>query len=222
MLEVQVAGLSGIVQLTVDAEGPVFSEISPADKVYLGSQSVKIKFLVTDNDSGLAYDGELDYGTGDNDPRPYNTDGDQLRSEPRSMPNGAARDIDVNFHGSDVSAQGTRGWRQRGNVEGVSYALDMNTTADSGSSYDWYVSAKDRAGNTNRTDSGASDKNFTVTIDVASPEFKDAFTGIAYDADKKTEVVDRSSILVTFKDTDDDSDALSSADADKFLVAGHT
>ena len=227
VLEVEVGGLGGIVRLTVDAKGPVFSEISPDDKVYRGSQSVKIKFLVTDNDSGLAYDGELDYGTGDNDPRPYNTDGDQLRSEPRSVGAGAnlgaARDIDVVFNEKDVSAQGTRGWKRRGSVEGVSYAMDMNTTALPGT-YAWYLEATDRAGNTDRTDADggtSGDQDFTVTVDVASPEFKDARTGIAYDADKKTETVDRSSIAVTFKDTDGDFDAINDADFAKFLVEGH-
>ena len=227
VLRIEVEGLSSIVELTVDAKGPEFSEISPDDGVFRGSQSVKIKFLVTDNDSGLAYDGELDYSQGDNDPRPYNTDGDQHRSEPRSTATGASRDINVQFNGDDpeddVSDDGSRGWKRRGNVDGVSYAMDMNVVADPGV-YPWYLEATDRAGNTARTDanSGKSgDQDFTVTVDVASPEFKDARTGIAYDADKKTEIVDRSSIAVTFKDTDGDFDALSDADADKFLVEGH-
>ena len=224
-LTVTVAGQSGIINLTVDGEGPDFSEIFPSDGTYLGSQSVKIRFLVTDNDSGLAHDGEYDYTQGDFDPRPYNVDGDNAQStEPRSVADGGSADIKVMLDGDDVDDAGNNGWRQRGSTPGVSYFLDMTTSKDPGS-YKWYLVAEDRAGNSARTDADSSKsdpQDFGITVDVASPEFKDARTGIAYDANKKTEIVDRSSIAVTFEDTDNNLDALSDADFEKFLVEGHT
>ena len=130
-LTVTVAGVSGSVQLTVDAEGPEFSEISPADGIFINSQTVKFRFVVADTDSGLAHDGELDYSRGDDDARAVNGDDDNFTSgEPRTALTslGEARDIDVMFLGSDQSALGTSGWRQRGGRPGVSYFVDMAVT----------------------------------------------------------------------------------------------
>ena len=135
-LRITVDGVQGSVDILVDAEGPEFSEISPEDSVYLGSTSVKFRFVVTDEDSGLRHDGELDYTRGDLDARAFNMDDDQFTNgEPRSMADGAAEDIDVRLggtplradgdNGDDMSKYGSSGWSQRGGRAGVSYFLDM-------------------------------------------------------------------------------------------------
>ena len=220
-LTITVAGVFGSVTLTVDAEGPDFSEIFPENNAYISSNTVKIRFLVTDSDSGLAHDGELDYSRGDTDPRAYNTDDDNnTTSEPRSEDNGQARDIDVELDGGDKSGQGSNGWRQRGARAGVSYFMDMAVTNVDGGSNPWYLEAKDRVGNMARTDADENkdgDQDFSLTVDVSSPEFRSARTGISYDPAKKKEIVDRSSIAVTFEDAGG-LDAVKDVDYSKFLV----
>ncbi len=220
-LTVTVAGTAGSVVLKVDAEGPEFSEISPEHKAPLSSQTVKFRFVVTDSDSGLAHDGELDYRRGDRDARAINGDDDNFTTgEPRSVTGGAARDIDVDLSG-DQSDKGTSRWQQRGGRAGVSYFLDMAVTNVREGSHNWQLSATDRAGNKETTDSDPDengDQPFKLTVDVSSPEFQEARTGISYDTSKKTEVVDRSYIAVTFKDARGTLDAVKDVDHSKFLV----
>ncbi len=221
-LTITVAGVAGSVRVTVDADGPEFTEISPDNDAKLSSQTVKIRFVVTDEDSGLAHDGEL-APSPDTDPEAVNTDGDNFTSsEPRSVaePNGAARDIKVMLDYDEKSADGNSGWRDRGSRPGVSYFLDMAITNVDPGSNPWYLKATDRAGNTARTDADPSkddDQAFNLVVDVSSPEFRDARTGISYDPDKKKEIVDRSFIAVTFEDIGG-PDAVMNVDADKFLV----
>ena len=226
-LTITVAGVSGSVTIVVDAEGPEFTEISPEHGAKISSQTVKFRFVVSDSDSGLAHDGELDYSRGDHDARAFNSDNDNFTTtEPRATddPLGASRDIQVMMLGSrpngDQSASGSSGWRERGGRPGVSYFLDMAVTNVGEGSNPWYLQATDRAGNTARTDSNSSkddDQDFSLIVDVASPEFKDARTGISYDPDKNKEIVNRSYIAVTFEDTES-LDAVMNIDASKFLV----
>ena len=225
-LTITVAGVSGSVMLKVDAEGPEFTEISPADGDQASSATVKFRFVATDSDSGLAHDGELDYTRGDRDARAFNTDGDNFSDgEPRSDGDGSARDISVLLDGDDESASGNSGWRLRGNRPGVSYFLDMAVTDVGAGAHTWQLEAADRAGNTTTTDSDSDkpgDQPFDLIVDVASPEFKDARTGISFDESKKREIVDRSSIAVTFSDRDNAFDAVKDVDIAKFLVEDNT
>ncbi len=225
-LTITVTGVTGSIQVTVDGEGPEFTEISPADKTHLGSQTVKFRFVVTDDGSGLAHDGELDYSRGDLDARAHNKDNDNFTTgEPRAAEagDGASRDIEVRFSGKEESKAGTSGWRQRGGRPGVSYFLDMAITNVPEEEHGWHLMATDRAGNTARTDSD-SDKSgpqdFTLTVDVSNPEFRSARTGISYDTSKGREVVDRSSIAIIFEEGDGSLDSVQNIDADKFLVDG--
>ena len=218
-LTVTVAGLTGSVNLTVDAKGPEFSEISPSDNAYISSNTVKFRFVVTDNDSGLAHDGELDYSRGDLDARAYDTDGDgSTTSEPRSEEDGAAAAIDLDL-GGDKSAQGTNGWRQRGDraASPTSWTWPSPAFCPRSTSGTWRPPTARATPSAPR--SATRKPDFTLTVDVSSPEFKEAFTGISYDANKKTEIVDRSSILVTFEDAND-LDAVKDVDHTKFLVEG--
>ena len=223
-LTITVAGVAGSVTLKVDAAGPQFSDIAPEHKAYVSSNTVKFRFVVTDSDSGLAHDGELDYIRGDRDARAFNTDGDgNITTEPRSNANGSARDISV-MVGSERSGDGSNGWRVRpsGGRPGVSYFLDMAVTGLEAGDNDWYMTAKDRAGNVTRTDADENkDKkqDFELIVDVSSSEFRDARTGISYDDSKKTEVVNRSYIALTFEDANG-LDAVTAVDHSKFLVEG--
>ena len=232
-LTITVAGVSGSVMLTVDADGPEFSEISPADGDQASSATVKFRFVVSDSDSGLAHDGELDYTEGDRDARAYNTDDDNFTTgEPRSNANGSAQDIGVLFGASetltsadDQSMAGSSGWNQRGSRAGVSYFLDMAVTGVLHGTHYWRLTATDRAGNTTSTDSDSDESGpqpFELVVDVASPEFKDARTGISFDESKKREIVDRSSIAVTFTDRNSNFDAVRNVDIAKFLVEDNT
>ena len=233
-LTITVAGVSGSVTLEVDAEGPDFSEVFPNDGDFLSSPTVKFRFAVTDSDSGLAHDGELDYSRGDTDARAINGDNDNfLSGEPRSMDGGATRDIKVllgatqplNNVSDDQSEAGNSSWSQRGDRPGVSYFLDMSVTGQDEIRYYWQLSATDRAGNTTETDSDSDESGaqpYQLFVDSTSPEFKDARTGISFDEDKRTEIVDRSSIAVTFNDRNKNFDAVTGVDIDKFLVEGNT
>ena len=230
-LTVTVAGVTGVISLTVDAEGPEFSNISPENGVYRSSQTMLFRFRVADADSGLAYDGELDYTRGDKDARAFNTDGDNTTEEPRSLAGdtvGASRDVQVMLDTGDGhkdrSAAGSNGWRQTtGQPRGVSYDMSMAVTDVGEDTHEWYLKATDRAGNTVRTDADDSndkDDDFKFTVDVSSPEFGDARTGISYDTAKREEIVDRASILVVFEDSRSGQDAVQTVDASKFLVEG--
>ena len=228
-LTITVSGLTGSVTLKVDADGPDFSEISPEHGAYISSQTVKFRFVVADTDSGLAHDGELDYTRGDRDARAFNTDDDNYTTgEPRSMSDGKSHDIRVVFGtdadgvgGKDEGAAGTSGWRQRGGRPGVSYFQDMAVTNRDEATHYWYLEATDRAGNTAKTEANDDGDPFRLVVDVSNPEFRDARTGISFDTSKRREVVDRSSIAVTFEDKDS-LDALKDVDIDKFLVDGNT
>ena len=81
----------------------------------------------------------------------------------------------------------------------------------------WQLIATDRAGNTAETEANDDRDEFKLTVDVSSPEFEDARTGISYDPDKKREIVNRSYIAVTFKDSDS-LDPVKDIDPSKFLV----
>ena len=229
-LRVTVAGVQGSVDLVVDAEGPEFDEgeTAPEDGVYLGSTSIKFRFVVSDTDSGLRHDGELDYTRGDLDARAFNMDDDQFTTgEPRSVEDtGAAADISVIFGsngegegGEDMSKYGSNGWRQLGDRAGVSYLMNMSIGGQAEGIHYWYLEAKDRAGNTTRTDADDDPReDYRLWVDVSNPEFKDARTGISYDTDDRKEIVDRSSIAVTFEEGDGGLDSVMNIDADKFLV----
>ena len=223
-LTITVTGVTGSITITVDGEGPEFSEIFPADKHHLGSQTVKFRFVATDGDSGLAHDGELDYTEGDSDARAYNWDDDNFTTgEPRAVEGGGGESlyIKVMFGGEERSNAGTSGWKQRGGRPGVSYFLDMAITGVNEGSHGWHLMATDRAGNTTQTDSD-SDKSgpqdYTLVVDVSNPEFRSARTGISYNLDKGREVSDPSSIALIFEEGDGGFDSVQNIDVDKFLV----
>ena len=159
----------------------------------------------------------------------FNPDGDQNTDEPRSLADGKSRDIhvmlDTGKSHMDRSDEGTGGWRRTPGVSaaGVSYDMQMSVTDVGEDTHEWYLQATDRAGNTERTDaddSESEDQDFEFTVDVSSPRFGDARTGISYDANKKTEIVDRSSIALIFQDNRGGQDAVQSVDHTRFLVEG--
>ena len=222
-LTITVKGLDGRVTLTVDGKGPEFSDVSPEHNTYSSSQTVKIRFVVTDSDSGLAHDGEL-VSSGDGDPKLANKDADNAVAEPLSEVGGASRDIDVMFGTGDMSELGSSGWQQRGGSPGVSYFLDMAIAGVNQGPHSWHLKATDRAGNTARTtsDPDEDDVPYKINIDVSAPEFRDARTGITYNASKKREETNPSYIAITFESANGGLDAIrgDSIDTSKFRVAG--
>ena len=167
--EIQVAGHT--TDIVVDAEGPVFTDVSPRHRQISNRGTVTIEFTVADEDSGLRDDRGAD-GTG-------GRDGDAFEDEPRALGTpsgsdthrrGASEDIDVVFDGSDVSHLGSVSWRE---VErGVSYSGVVRTVETDGG-YDWQLTAYDRVRNLAKTDSDDTeegDQEFTLTVDLQVPE----------------------------------------------------
>ena len=234
-------------QLTVDGEGPEFSAVTPDDNTVTRKNHLGFSFEVRDDDSGLRHDGE-GIITNDGDFKEINPDDDQqIEGEPLSEPvstaipglNGPAADIDVNVilnpktnddkvsildddtsttpNFKDISASGA--WRMAGNRAGVAYSFSASGGYGDGS-YLYQLSAKDRAGNVNKTDA-LSDTDakdpFVFTVDDTAPDLKEARTGIGYDTAKNKEKIDRSYIALDF-----DTDALGDVNMQSITVAGHT
>lgn len=232
VLRVTATGAIGSADLTVDGEGPVFSEISPAHKSYSSSTSSRFQFTVTDSGSGLRHDGEFTYGEGDLDPENEDKDRDGIRgNEPLSRDRdsgslGEAADIALELPVGDANNQlnlGTNRWRR---IEvGRSYSMDVSLALTEGAN-EWKLEATDRVGNTTETRDQNSDasgyQGYRITVDTGKPVLSDARTGIAFSESKKKEVVDRSSVAVTLQDGQAGGDeSLSAVDHNDFRVAGH-
>ena len=232
VLRVTATGAIGSADLTVDGEGPVFSEVSPAHKSYSSSTSSRFQFTVTDSGSGLRHDGEFTYGEGDLDPENEDKDRDGIRgNEPLSRDRdsgslGEAADIALELPVGDANNQlnlGTNRWRR---IEvGRSYSMDVSLALTEGAN-EWKLEATDRVGNTTETRDQNSDasgyQGYRITVDTGKPVLSDARTGIAFSESKKKEVVDRSSVAVTLQDGQaGDDESLSAVDHNDFRVAGH-
>ena len=232
VLRVTATGAIGSADLTVDGEGPVFTEISPAHKSYSSSTSSRFQFTVTDSGSGLRHDGEFTYGEGDLDPENEDKDRDGIRgNEPLSRDRdsgslGEAQDIALELPVGDANNQlnlGTNRWRR---IEvGRSYSMDVSLALTEGAN-EWKLEATDRVGNTTETRDQNSDasgyQGYRITVDTGKPVLSDARTGIAFSESKKKEVVDRSSVAVTLQDGQAGGDeSLSAVDHNDFRVAGH-
>ena len=232
VLRVTATGAIGSADLTVDGEGPVFTEISPAHKSYSSSTSSRFQFTVTDSGSGLRHDGEFTYGEGDLDPENEDKDRDGIRgNEPLSRDRdsgslGEAADIALELPVGEANNQlnlGTNRWRR---IEvGRSYSMDVSLALTEGAN-EWKLEATDRVGNTTETKDQNSDasgyQGYRITVDTGKPVLSDARTGIAFSESKKKEVVDRSSVAVTLQDGQAGGDeSLSAVDHNDFRVAGH-
>ena len=248
-LTITVTGVSGSIRLVVDGDEPEIEDVSPASGGTQSSSTVNLAFTVSDDGSGIRYDGESGSST-DPDLQPQNSDGDQRFDEPLTsdpdgpdgtagnaddVATGSTEDIKVNFDGpddvatdlEDVSAYGSNGWTQ--NVKGVSYSLDMRLVGQLFGKYSWQITAKDRVGNMATTDSDEdepSDQPFSFTVDndgpIVPPE--GARTGIGYKPGEG-EIESRSWIALEFVNEDNDGadriDASTVAASD-FTVDGHT
>ncbi len=237
---------SGQIELVVDGEGPEFTAVTPDDNAVLEARDVTFSFEVRDDDSGLRHDGESVISP-DGDYDEINPDGDHnLGSEPLSVDpetavnsNGESADIDVNVapnprsktetptdpEWDDISASGT--WRMAGNRAGVAYAFTAGAHRNDDASYLYQIEATDRAGNKNATDAESDtdnvDEPYVFRVDNTDPDLIDARTGITWDSDKDTEVVDRSYVALTFNDgADGGGDPLGDVDTDNITVVGYT
>ena len=248
-LTITVKGVSGSIKLVVDGDAPEIDDITPSSGGTQNSTTVNLGFTVSDDGSGIRYDGESGV-SGDPDRAPHNGDGDQRFDEPITSVgathdpandvidygDGATMDIKVNFDGpddeatelTDVSAYGSNDWTQ--GVKGVSYDLDMRLVGQGFGKYSWQITAKDRVGNMAVTDSDEdkpSDQPFSFTVDDDGPivPSEGARTGIGYEAGEG-EFEDRSWIALQFVNEDhtdlaDRIDASTVAASD-FTVEGHT
>ena len=155
-LSVTVRGVSSVLELVVDGEGPEIRVYSPQPDSYLPSVVVNFSFDVRDDGAGLRHDGEF-VKSGDGDNRPVNVDGDQFTSnEPRSTPGKGSADIHVylNREGGDavdITPEGTNLWKV---IEtGAAYALSVNVNLKSSGKFEVVFEATDRTGNTTVVDS---------------------------------------------------------------------
>ena len=155
-LSVTVRGVSSVIELVVDGEGPEIRVYSPQPDSYLPSVVVNFSFDVRDDGAGLRHDGEFET-SGDGDPRPANVDGDQLTSnEPRSTTDGGAADIHAYLSRqggdpTDITPYGTSRWEV---IQiGAAYALSVDVNLGGSGTFDLAFEATDRTGNTTVVDS---------------------------------------------------------------------
>ena len=203
-------------RLTVDGEGPTFSDVSPRRGTLQSSSSATLEFTVTDADSGLRTD--LEEGT--------DLDVDNQPNEPLTKDTtGAAEDVSVVWQGvGDDESSGTD-WDELD--AGRSYSLEYDHTQLSAGRYTWYIEAFDRVGNYSRTDASSRSgvQAYTLTVDNVDPMVEKLYAGLGFDEEDGEETHDSSSILLIFANDDtaknDDYLDTSTVLADRFAVAGN-
>ncbi len=100
-LTITVKGVSGSIRVIVDGDAPEIEDAAPAHGGTQNKITVAIGFRVSDDGSGIRYDGESGSST-DADLTPANGDGDQRFDEPFTKDaTGATMDIQVNFGTQD-------------------------------------------------------------------------------------------------------------------------
>ena len=114
-ITISVKGVSGEIELVVDGEAPEIDDVTPSSGGLQKSSSVSLGFTVSDDGSGLRYDGEAG-GSEDDDDSPHNGDGDQHFNEPFTSKNdddtagnGATADIEVLYREPESAAVVVRG-----------------------------------------------------------------------------------------------------------------
>ena len=241
-LTVTVDGVSGSINLVVDGDAPEIEDTTPAHAGIQSSNNIDLGFNVSDDGSGLRYDGESGDST-DEDLQPHNGDGDHAFDEPITNDpvetaddqishngDGDTADIEVLFSEDKAnldehSQYGSNDWTQVS--KGAEYALDMRLVNNPFGTYYWQVTATDRVGNKATTDSDEDEPNsqpFSFKVDDADPMASSARTGIGYEAGEG-EFRNRSWIALNFTNEDqggeDRIDASTVAPSD-FTVEGHT
>jgi hypothetical protein len=224
---------SSVIRLTVDGQGPTFSDLAPRNRTRQDTDSSTVSFTVTDEGSGLRSDRE--------DGPDSSADDDGESAEPLSyaeaatQPRGAAVDIDLAWrvggrgssgHDLDEERRGDRSWVEE--ERDHSYSLSFGRGSLASNTHYWYVWAKDRVGNVARTDSSSrpGNQDYTLIVDTLAPRAANILAGIGFDEEKGEEVEDSSSILVVFFDGPTgagvealDNDTIETAG---FAVAGNT
>ena len=203
--------IDGNVTVYVDGRAPEISIDAPANGHLQDSDRVDFEFTVEDDGSGLRSDRERPETGGD-------TDG--ISKEPLAAQFGYGADIGVfladtttgKFDLTDVPNLGTdlatslrvdnRGdddWNEE--EEDHEYSVEFRTSSvdNEDGIYQWFILARDRAGNEARYPSDAK-KFASVTVDDSGPEVEDddVFGGIGFDLDDDEEVRDSSSIAIIF------------------------
>ncbi len=100
-LTITVKGVSGSIRVIVDGDAPEIEDVSPASGGTQNKTTVSLGFRVSDDGSGIRYDGESG-SSNDADLTPHNGDADQRFDEPYTKDaTGATMDIDVFFGTQD-------------------------------------------------------------------------------------------------------------------------
>ena len=155
-----------------------------------------------DIDSGLRHDGELVI-TQDGDYKPVNADGDNVTfKEPLTVAaggaiqrNGTAADIDLQITQSGQAPENAPDLTDAGDWEmlddrpGVAYYFSAEVDFLGAGRHQLGLRAVDRVGNVSATGS---------IHDVTPPSVVEAWTGIAFDHERNSEVADRSWIMLDF------------------------
>ena len=195
-----------VISLTVDAEGPEITAITPTNKAIQKSTTVTYAAIVTDTASGLRDDSE-DPGDDGNTTTDDDSDG-ITTAEPLANSAGAAVDINVYTQlstngtdgSTDRSASATSGWTSV--TDGFSFSF--NQGAHAAQDHFFYVTATDRAGNTTRTDADgdtSGSQNHKITVDSRKPTIDSATTGTGWDTADEEEETNNAAIKLVFKDT---------------------
>ena len=221
-------------RLTVDGNGPVFSDITPEHETLQTFSTAIIGFTVTDTDSGLRTDREA--GT--------DLDGDDRLDEPLSKDNlGDSADVDVSWLARFGDAREIDGLERRGDRNWVelerdhSYSVSFIHGVLTSGTYEWRIQAYDRVGNRTWSDSEGAPgiQKHMLTVDALSPEIAAVHAGIGFDSTEGKEVQDSSSLLIVFENEGEEGEGnepsyplgmvdpldRSSIQAADFKVAGH-
>ncbi len=228
-LNVRIEGQPSNIVLVVDAEAPEINLISPVDTSVVRSSNLSFRFEVRDHDAGLRHDGELAL-TSDGDPGSIDPDRDGNRaSEPLSMAaptalfgltNGKAAEIQAVYwsrdpvgdrltdravanvnRSEDITDQGA--WTLIGRA-GFGYAFSASGATYPDGVNNLQITAMDRVGNLATSDaeldSPDTKEPYLFTVDDGKPTLGAVRTGISYDNAKNREVVNLSSIALTFNE----------------------
>lgn len=233
---IQVTHGDRVVELTVDGEGPTFSNITPDHGTIVDNpRRIDITFIVTDEGSGLREDSEDFDQTDAEEESDIDDDGD--REPLASTDYGSSADIALFWaSGADTSftaANNDDDARDRDSDidwneidAGVEYEGDARIRETDSGVYGWLLWARDRAGNVGTTDRDSDETGFqnrTVEIDDLAPQTAEIRAGVGFDESKNREKTDRFSVAITFTNGDSGVEKLdsSSIDVEQFRVDMH-
>lgn len=203
-------GAVTISTIKVDAAKPVVSDLSPESKAIQTSTSRVFAGTVTDAGSGLRTDSSSEDADDNGTTEASDRDADGVTNEPLPLvgTSGKSKDIQIliattnTTPTTDESGLASDGWVSVTNGFRYTFTRSGLTSSGTDATITWRVDATDRVGNQAQTDSNAdttTKDHFKLTIDQNAPQIEKAEAGIGWDAAKRQEKDDDSSIKVTFR-----------------------